>query len=110
MGTDINQLLNELSGGTSGSSGVLGAVTGAVSGTSGKGQTVLVGGRRYRVRQTSQGNFLIPVSRTKKISFSERTLKGMLALVSTGARMAGGGKRGHFRASVPSYIFRKHGH
>lgn len=102
MAADLSQLLTQLSG-----SGVLGAVAGAVTGTTGKSQIVIVNGRRYR--QPTGTNYLIPISRVRRVAFSERSVKAMLAMISTGARLSGGGRGGRRRMSYsfPRSVFRK---
>ena len=88
MSVDYNQLINQLA------PTVLGAVSGQTGmQTNGVSQIVRVGGKRYRVKQTSAGSFLIPIGRQKRIVFTEKSLRAFATLVRLGSSMAGGRRR-----------------
>lgn len=95
MTMDLNQVLTALTP-------VLGAVSGQTATTTSGGQIVTYKGRKYRQVTTSAGNMLIPYRRSHRIVIGEKGLRGVLALISTGARMARSRGRGG------SYSFRRH--
>lgn len=88
MSVDYNQLINQLA------PTVLGAVSGNTALQTGASQIVRVGGKRYRVKQTSAGTFLIPIGRQRRIVFTEKSLRAFATLVRLGSSMSGGRRRG----------------